>query len=159
VRTESGLAGLVIIAALAFGAAALRAQEPEVTTPPAQQLIVADVFAGIGRAAAPGMQLIVHYTGWLYDAAAPGGRGRQFDSSRGRGQPFAFVLGEGRVIAGWEQGCTGMQVGGRRRLIIPPELAYGESGVGDGLIPPGATLLFEIELLAVGVQSTAPQTE
>ncbi|MBM5811840.1 MAG: FKBP-type peptidyl-prolyl cis-trans isomerase [Gammaproteobacteria bacterium] len=105
------------------------------------------------------MQLIVHYTGWLYDAAAPGGRGRQFDSSRGRGQPFAFVLGEGRVIAGWEQGCTGMQVGGRRRLIIPPELAYGESGVGDGLIPPGATLLFEIELLAVGVQSTAPQTE
>lgn len=158
-RTRYRRSGLVLVAALAFNAGTVRAQEPVTGSPPAPRVIVEDLAPGTGRAAAIGMQLVVHYTGWLHDPAAPGGRGHQFDSSRARGQPFGFVLGEGRVIPGWEQGCAGMQVGGRRRLVIPPELAYGERGVGDGLIPPGATLVFEIELLAVGVQTVAPQAE
>ena len=89
----------------------------------------------------------MHYTGWLFDASA-GGKGRKFDSSRDRGQPFAFPLGGGRVIQGWDQGVAGMQVGGLRRLVIPADLAYGERGAG-GVIPPGATLLFEVELLGI----------
>jgi FKBP-type peptidyl-prolyl cis-trans isomerase FkpA len=89
----------------------------------------------------------VHYTGWLYDQAKPDRRGAQFDSSRG-GQPFQFVLGAGQVIAGWEQGVQGMKVGGQRRLLIPAALAYGEHGAG-GVIAPGASLVFDVELLAV----------
>ena len=100
-------------------------------------------------AAPPGMVVIVHYTGWLYDPSAQDLRGRQFDSSRERGQPFSFHLGSGHVIRGWEQGIPGMKVGGTRRLVIPPELAYGSKGAGNGVIPPDATLLFEVELLAV----------
>jgi FKBP-type peptidyl-prolyl cis-trans isomerase len=90
----------------------------------------------------------VHYTGWLYDPAKPDMKGRMFDTSRERG-PFDFVLGAGQVIPGWDHGFTGMKVGGSRRLIIPPDLAYGVEGQGDGIIPPDATLLFEMELLAV----------
>jgi FKBP-type peptidyl-prolyl cis-trans isomerase len=112
-------------------------------------VLVTDVVAGIGDEALPGMVVIVHYTGWLYDPAATEHRGREFDSSRGRGQPFSFHLGAGRVIRGWEQGIPGMKVGGTRRLVIPPDLAYGPRGAGDGVIPPNATLLFEVELLAV----------
>jgi FKBP-type peptidyl-prolyl cis-trans isomerase len=98
------------------------------------------------------MQAVVHYSGWLYQANALGYRGRKFDSSRDRGQPFAFRLGEGRVIQGWELGIPGMRVGGLRRLVIPPEMAYGNRDVGNGLIPAGSTLVFEVELL--GVEST-----
>ena len=134
------------------------AEEPA-PAPPEPRVTIMDLVPGAGRAAEPGMELVVHYTGWLYDPAAPDQRGRQFDSSRQGGRPFGFVLGAGRVIAGWEQGCTGMQVGGQRRVIIPPELAYGSRGVGNGLIPPDATLLFEIELLAVGSQTTGPQAK
>jgi peptidylprolyl isomerase len=100
-----------------------------------------DLEVGDGPAPETGQQVTVHYTGWLVD-------GTQFDSSLDRGQPFPFVLGAGQVIRGWDEGVVGMKVGGRRQLVIPPELAYGERGAG-GVIPPGATLIFEVELLAV----------
>jgi len=90
-----------------------------------------------------------HYTGWIYDAAAPDHKGKKFDSSIDRGIPFSFKLGAGKVIKGWDQGVPGMKVGGKRTLIIPPELAYGERGWGGGQIPPNATLVFDIELLSV----------
>ena len=113
------------------------------------QLLTEDLRPGVGDLARSGMQLIVHYTGWLYEPNALGYRGRKFDSSRDRGQPFNFTLGEGRVIKGWEVGLVGMQVGGLRRLVIPPELAYGSRNVGNGLIPPNSTLVFEVELIGV----------
>jgi len=116
------------------------------------QLLVEDLRAGVGELARSGTQLIVHYTGWLYEPKALGYRGKKFDSSRDRGQPFTFRLGEGRVIKGWEAGILGMQVGGLRRLVIPPEMAYGSRNIGNGLIPPNSTLVFEVELL--GVEST-----
>ena len=112
-------------------------------------MLVTDLVTGIGDEALPGMVVIVHYTGWLFDPAAKDQRGRKFDSSRDRGQPFSFPLGGQRVIRGWEQGIPGMKVGGTRRLVIPPGLAYGTRGAGNGVIPPGATLVFEVELLAV----------
>lgn len=90
----------------------------------------------------------VHYTGWLFDADAPDNKGEKFDSSVDRGTPFEFELGAGRVIAGWDQGVAGMQVGEKKTLVIPPELGYGDRGAG-GVIPPGATLIFDVELLAV----------
>ena len=105
-----------------------------------------DLRVGTGAEAASGNALTVHYTGWLYNAANPGQRGAQFDSSAG-GTAFTFTLGIGGVISGWDQGLVGMKVGGLRRLIVPPSLGYGASRTGP--IPPNATLLFEIELLAV----------
>ncbi len=116
---------------------------------PEPAVLVTDLVAGIGDEALPGMVIVVHYTGWLLDPAATDQRGRQFDSSRDRGQPFSFPLGGQRVIRGWEQGIPGMRVGGKRRLVIPPALAYGPRGAGNGVIPPEATLIFEVELLAV----------
>ena len=107
-----------------------------------------DMQVGTGEEAQKGRRLSVHYTGWLYDPAQPEMKGRMFDSSRQRG-PFDFMLGAGQVIPGWDQGFDGMKVGGRRRLIIPPSLAYGIDGAGNGIIPPNATLLFEMELLDV----------
>ena len=111
------------------------------------QLEQTDLVVGQGAEATNGSRVTVHYTGWLYDAAAPEHKGRQFDSSR-KGQPFSFDLGRGQVIAGWDQGVVGMKVGGQRRLVIPAALAYGDRGAG-GVIPPGATLLFDVELLGV----------
>ncbi len=107
-----------------------------------------DTLIGDGETASAGQQVTVHYTGWLYEAAAPQGRGRKFDSSKDRGDPFAFPLGDGMVIRGWDEGVQGMQVGGTRVLIIPPELGYGARGAG-GVIPPNATLVFEVDLLDV----------
>ncbi len=107
-----------------------------------------DTKIGTGAEAIPGKHIAVHYTGWLFDEAAPEHKGRKFDSSRDRGEPFEFMLGAGMVIAGWDQGFAGMKVGGQRTLIIPPEMGYGARGAG-GVIPPHATLLFEVELLAV----------
>jgi FKBP-type peptidyl-prolyl cis-trans isomerase len=148
-----------LLAAVLCAAACLAsASEPPATPPPAapqaplpseQALLVTDLVKGVGDEALPGMVVIVHYTGWLYDPVAKDHHGRQFDSSRERRQPFSFPLGGGRVIQGWEQGIPGMRVGGTRRLVIPPELAYGAKGAGRGVIPPNATLLFEVELLAV----------
>ncbi len=109
---------------------------------------VVDLKIGHGAPALPGTLVAVHYTGWLQNAAKPEGKGAKFDSSRPGKQPLVFPLGQRRVIRGWDLGVTGMQPGGQRRLVIPPALAYGERGAG-GVIPPGATLIFDVELLAV----------
>ena len=103
---------------------------------------------GYGRAAVAGDLASVHYTGWLYDANAPDGRDKKFDSSVDRGQPFQFPLGAGRVIRGWDEGVAGMLIGELRELRIAPQLGYGNRGAGTA-IPPGATLLFEVELLGL----------
>ena len=100
-----------------------------------------DVAPGQGLEAEPGRTVRVHYTGWLPN-------GKKFDSSRDRGQPFAFTLGAGQVIAGWDEGVKGMKVGGRRKLVLPPQLAYGDGGAPPD-IPPGATLVFDVEVLDV----------
>ncbi len=107
-----------------------------------------DTAIGNGATAQAGNKVTVHYTGWLYDPTANNGRGRKFDSSKDRSDPFKFNLGAGSVIRGWDEGVQGMQVGGTRVLRIPPELGYGARGAGDA-IPPNATLVFEVELLAV----------
>ena len=107
-----------------------------------------DTTVGRGAAAQAGSEVTVHYTGWLYDPMTGNGRGRKFDSSKDRGDPFRFDLGAGSVIRGWDEGVQGMLVGGTRVLRIPPELGYGARGAG-GVIPPNATLVFEVELLAV----------
>ncbi|WP_140634222.1 FKBP-type peptidyl-prolyl cis-trans isomerase [Methylibium rhizosphaerae] len=104
-----------------------------------------DTKQGTGATAQAGQQVTVHYTGWLYEN---GQAGAKFDSSKDRNDPFEFPLGAGMVIRGWDEGVQGMQVGGTRRLVIPPQLGYGARGAG-GVIPPNATLLFEVELLAV----------
>jgi FKBP-type peptidyl-prolyl cis-trans isomerase len=104
-----------------------------------------DTKTGDGATATPGNKVSVHYTGWLYNNGA---KGAKFDSSVDRGQPFQFTLGAHQVIAGWDEGVAGMKVGGKRTLIIPPELGYGARGAG-GVIPPNATLMFDVELLGV----------
>jgi FKBP-type peptidyl-prolyl cis-trans isomerase len=120
-------------------------------TPPGAAIVLpggtraTDSTIGTGTEAQPGRYISVHYTGWLY---SDGGRGKKFDSSRDRGQPFGFVLGAGDVIQGWDEGFAGMKVGGKRTLIIPSEAGYGMRGAGDD-IPPGATLIFDVELLGV----------
>jgi FKBP-type peptidyl-prolyl cis-trans isomerase len=103
---------------------------------------------GAGAAIGAGQMAVVQYTGWLYEAGAVDHKGKQFDSSLTRREPFKFPLDTGSVIKGWDQGVTGMKVGESRRLIIPPELAYGDGGAG-GLIPPGATLVFDVELVGI----------
>jgi FKBP-type peptidyl-prolyl cis-trans isomerase len=110
------------------------------TTP--SGLIIDDVVTGDGAAATAGQNVTVHYTGWLTN-------GTKFDSSKDRDEPFVFPLGGGRVIKGWDEGVQGMKVGGTRKLTIPPALGYGTRGAG-GVIPPNATLVFEVELLGVG---------
>jgi FKBP-type peptidyl-prolyl cis-trans isomerase FkpA len=105
-----------------------------------------DTTLGSGAEASAGQRVKVHYTGWLYDPTAKDNRGRKFDSSKDRNDPFVFGLGQGQVIRGWDEGVQGMKVGGTRVLTIPPELGYGARGAG-GVIPPNATLVFEVELL------------
>ena len=107
-----------------------------------------DTIPGTGDEAKAGNRVQVHYTGWLYDPTAPKSRGKKFDSSKDRGQPFSFGLGGGEVIRGWDEGVQGMKVGGTRVLTIPPEMGYGARGAG-GVIPPNATLVFEVELLDI----------
>ncbi|WP_173427247.1 FKBP-type peptidyl-prolyl cis-trans isomerase [Pseudoxanthomonas suwonensis] len=107
-----------------------------------------DDAVGGGDLASAGSAVTVHYTGWLYDEQAPERRGMKFDSSRDRGEPFTFLLGAGQVIRGWDDGVAGMRVGGRRTLLIPSGYAYGRNGAG-GVIPPNASLVFEVELLDV----------
>jgi FKBP-type peptidyl-prolyl cis-trans isomerase FkpA len=116
------------------------------TTP--SGLHIDEAQLGSGAEAVAGKTVRVHYTGWLHDPNAQNSRGRKFDSSKDRGQPFHFRLGGGEVIRGWDEGVAGMKVGGTRVLTIPPELGYGARGAG-GVIPPNATLVFEVELLAV----------
>ena len=154
---------LLIVAVAAFGGPAF-AQSP--STPPAAgpsnssttavskfgakvtELQIVDQKQGTGTEAVAGKPVVVHYTGWLYDPAAPDGHGAKFDSSRDRNVPFTFILGTGKVIKGWDEGVTGMKIGGQRTLVIPPQKAYGERGAG-GVIPPNATLLFDVELIDV----------
>lgn len=112
------------------------------------KLVVIDHKVGTGALAKAGMQVTVHYTGWLYDEKAKNKHGEKFDSSRDNGAPFSFPLGAGRVIAGWDQGVAGMKVGGTRTLLIPAALGYGDNGAGE-TIPPGASLVFDVELLGV----------
>jgi FKBP-type peptidyl-prolyl cis-trans isomerase FkpA len=116
------------------------------TAPSSAPFSQTDLIVGTGAAAVTGSALTVNYTGWLYDASQPDQKGTQFDSSVGRA-PITFTLGGGQVIIGWEQGLPGMQVGGLRRLVIPPSLGYGSSRYD--IIPPNATLVFEIQLLDV----------
>jgi FKBP-type peptidyl-prolyl cis-trans isomerase FkpA len=105
------------------------------------KLVIEDLVVGAGAEAIHGKLVSVHYTGWLTD-------GKKFDSSKDRGQPFQFPVGRGQVIRGWDEGVQGMKVGGKRKLTIPPDLGYGAQGAG-GVIPPNATLVFEVELLGV----------
>jgi FKBP-type peptidyl-prolyl cis-trans isomerase FkpA len=116
---------------------------------PAADLKIIDLQVGTGREVQSGRAAMVHYTGWLYDDKAPENKGKQFDTSANRGLPFGFIVGVGKVIKGWDQGILGMKVGGKRTLIIPPQLGYGDKNVGNGLIPPNSTLLFDIELIEV----------
>ncbi|MBS0459162.1 MAG: FKBP-type peptidyl-prolyl cis-trans isomerase [Proteobacteria bacterium] len=123
-------------------------QPPPYTGGDVAELQRIDVVTGQGAVAQAGDEVSVHYTGWLYDQHAPDKRSRKFDSSRDRGQPFVFLLGAGRVIPGWDDGVAGMRVGGKRELRIPANLGYGRDGAGD-VIPPGASLVFEVELLDI----------
>jgi peptidylprolyl isomerase len=117
--------------------------QPVTTTPSGLKII--DVKVGTGPAPKPGQTCVMNYTGWLYEN---GKKGAKFDSSLDRNQPFSFPIGQHQVIAGWDEGVATMKVGGKRTLIIPPELGYGARGAG-GVIPPNATLMFDVELLGV----------
>ena len=112
------------------------------------ELIKKDTVIGEGREAEAGFNVTVHYTGWLYDPSKADGKGTKFDSSLDRHEPFVFFLGGGQVIQGWDEGFAGMKVGGKRTLIIPPNMGYGAHGAG-GVIPPNATLIFDVELLGI----------
>jgi len=106
------------------------------------ELQIEELQPGTGSSPTQGQTVVVHYTGWLTN-------GKKFDSSVDRGEPFEFTIGVGQVIQGWDQGVMTMKIGGKRKLTIPPELAYGDRDVGDGLIPPNSTLVFEVELLGL----------
>lgn len=125
-------------------------------TPAITELVTTDVAVGTGEPIAKYQVAVVHYTGWLYDPAAPEQKGAKFDSSRDRGSPFRFAVGAGSVIKGWDEGVAGMSVGGRRLLIVPAELGYGDRGAGR-VIPPGAALLFDVELLAIEPAQVKPR--
>jgi peptidylprolyl isomerase len=121
------------------------AQTAGKTMTTASGLQITDSKVGTGAMPEPGEICVMHYTGWLYEN---GQKGKKFDSSVDRNEPFEFPIGQRKVIAGWDEGVATMKVGGKRTLIIPPELGYGARGAG-GVIPPNATLIFEVELLAV----------
>jgi FKBP-type peptidyl-prolyl cis-trans isomerase FkpA len=139
----------VCAAALAFVVVTgCASSEEEMADSGITALQIEDVTPGTGAEATKGQTVRVHYTGWLYDVAAGDKRGRQFDSSKDRDEPFEFRLGSGEVITGWDEGVAGMRVGGTRILTIPPAMGYGASSAGD-VIPGNATLVFEVELLDV----------
>jgi FKBP-type peptidyl-prolyl cis-trans isomerase FkpA len=140
---SSGLIGLTLTMSLA---GCERAKPLPASTAAAEPFQKIDMVAGTGKEAVAGANAVVNYTGWLYDAAARTHHGAQFDSSVGRG-PFTFRLGAGQVIQGWDEGVKGMKVGGKRTLVIPASMGYGDNGAGP--IPPNANLLFEVELLDV----------
>jgi FKBP-type peptidyl-prolyl cis-trans isomerase len=116
--------------------------------PPPKELVKKDLKEGDGKTVAVRSPTIVQYTGWLYDPCAPDHKGEMFDTSQGRSTPFGFIVGAGRVIKGWDEGVMGMKEHGKRLLVIPPDKGYGERGAG-GKIPPNATLVFEVEVLAI----------
>jgi FKBP-type peptidyl-prolyl cis-trans isomerase FkpA len=137
--------GAVILVGLIAACGAKPSSAPKSAVSSMQSV---ELKAGTGEGVAAGKIAVVQYTGWLYEASATDNKGKQFDSSRAAGQPFRFPVGTGQVIKGWDQGVVGMKVGESRRLIIPADLAYGDSGAG-GVIPPGATLVFDIDLVAI----------
>lgn len=139
---------VVLLAAIFLGACSRPSLPPAAAEDRVPTLMSKDVTPGQGAAALPGSKVSVHYTGWLYDHTRPDQKGAEFDSSRKHGSPFSFTLGARQVIPGWDQGVAGMKVGGQRRLVIPSYLAYGDGGAG-GVIPPGATLVFDVELVDV----------
>ncbi len=139
---------LIMVAPTVLAQSITPSQPPAAKVTKVTELKKIDVVVGTGADATSGSNVSVHYTGWLYDPSAPNNKGKKFDSSLDRGQPFGFPLGGGRVIRGWDEGVAGMKVGGKRTLIIPPEMGYGANGAG-GVIPPNATLLFDVELLGV----------
>jgi peptidylprolyl isomerase len=140
----TAMAGIVVtLATASFAPAAAQPAPTPITTPSGLKII--DIKIGTGPSPKPGQTCVMHYTGWLY---VNGAKGQKFDSSVDRGQPFEFPIGQHRVIAGWDEGVATMKVGGKRTLIIPPELGYGARGAG-GVIPPNATLIFDVELLGV----------
>ena len=140
-----GLAAALVLAATFATAIPANAQTPGKKMTTASGLQIIDTTVGTGATPARGQTCVMHYTGWLYEN---GVKGKKFDSSVDRGQPFEFPIGTGRVIKGWDEGVATMKVGGKRTLIIPPALGYGERGAG-GVIPPNATLMFDVELLGV----------
>ena len=144
-RAMTALALVAALTGVCFTPTAATAQEvgKTVTTPSGLQII--DTQIGTGASPRAGQTCVMHYTGWLYQGGA---KGQKFDSSLDRRQPFEFPIGQGRVIRGWDEGVASMKVGGKRTLIIPPDLGYGARGAG-GVIPPNATLIFEVELLGV----------
>jgi FKBP-type peptidyl-prolyl cis-trans isomerase FkpA len=153
----AGFFAALAVAALTFALPSAHAQYTTQTAPAQgvskldampKELQKIDVKQGSGTEATAGKVAVVQYTGWLYDPAKPDNKGAKFDSSRDRGQPFNFPLGGGQVIKGWDQGVVGMKIGGQRTLIIPPDLAYGARGA-SGVIPPNATLVFDVELVDV----------
>jgi len=141
----AALAGLTLAAALAVGPRPALALDADNATTTLTGLKIIDTKVGTGATPQTGQICTMHYTGWLY---TNGAKGKKFDSSLDRGQPFGFAIGKGQVIAGWDEGVSTMKVGGKRTLIIPPELGYGARGAG-GVIPPNATLIFDVELLDV----------
>jgi peptidylprolyl isomerase len=143
-RRHALLLGMAGALAAAQSALLTPAQAQNVMTTPSGLKII-DTQVGTGASPKPGQTCVMHYTGWLYEN---GKKGAKFDSSLDRGQPFEFPIGQHRVIAGWDEGVATMKVGGKRTLIIPPELGYGARGAG-GVIPPNATLMFDVELLGV----------
>ena len=145
VAARAAMTTLLFAAAMAGGVSLATAQTKGhiVTTP--SGLTITDTIVGTGPSPKTGQICVMHYTGWLYQNGA---KGQKFDSSVDRGQPFEFPIGTGRVIKGWDEGVATMKVGGKRTLVIPPELGYGARGAG-GVIPPNATLIFDVELLAL----------
>jgi FKBP-type peptidyl-prolyl cis-trans isomerase len=144
-RLFQPLRALLAAAVLLAGCSPNTQQESTVST---AQLKITELKPGTGPAIKTGQTAVVHYTGWLYVEDAPDHKGKKFDSSLDRNDPFSFPVGGGQVIQGWDQGVAGMQVGGKRQLVIPAELGYGSRGAG-GVIPPNATLLFDVELLSI----------
>jgi FKBP-type peptidyl-prolyl cis-trans isomerase len=135
------------------------AEDKAACAPPPTSLVMKDLEPGKGDATVVARSgILVHYTGWLYDGCAKDFKGEQFDSSVGRPVPFSFLVGVGKVIKGWDEGVLGMKAGGKRMLIIPPDKAYGERSMGGGKIPPGSTLVFEVQLVAIPVPA-APMPE
>lgn len=145
-RRESALAILAGLGAIAAGSFPVLAQTTaKKTMTTASGLQITDTVEGTGATPKTGQTCVMHYTGWLY---TNGIKGKKFDSSVDRGEPFEFPIGRGRVIKGWDEGVATMKVGGKRTLIIPPALGYGATGAG-GVIPPNAVLMFDVELLGV----------
>jgi FKBP-type peptidyl-prolyl cis-trans isomerase len=141
----AAIAMMIVAAPLAFVPTIAAAQTAGKTMTTASGLQITDTTVGTGASPKPGQTCVMHYTGWLYE---DGKKGKKFDSSVDRNEPFEFPIGQHRVIAGWDEGVATMKVGGKRTLIIPPSLGYGARGAG-GAIPPNATLMFDVELLAV----------